>query len=138
MEIDSAGTHASSGERASEGALDVCKAHGIDISRHRTRRLSKELMRKADLILVMQRSHMEAARRLCPSKAEHIMLLGELGDTGHHETGPRRQKLEILDPIGGTSRTYADCFGRIETDLKNGLDFLGELVTSRGIRGEAG
>jgi protein-tyrosine-phosphatase len=122
VEIDSAGVNARDGDRASEGALEAAGSHGVDISRHRAKKLTRALLQRADLILVMERAHMDRLREMCPSRMEHVMLLTELG---RPEGGGSR---EISDPIGGSTEVYRRCFSQIEISLARGEQFLTELI----------
>jgi protein-tyrosine-phosphatase len=124
VELDSAGVDAQPGQGASSGALAATREHGIDISDHVSKRLTRALVQKADLILVMQRSHLDRVRELCPSRIEHVMLLAELGDPGKVEG------TEIPDPHGGSAEVYRRCFAQIEESLRNGAQFLAELISA--------
>jgi len=131
VEIDSAGVDARAGGRASDGALNVTRTHGIDISGHLTKQLTRALVQRADLILVMERVHMERVREMCPSKIEHVMLLTELGEPEEHEDA------EIADPMGGSAEVYRHCFAQIQDVLTRGSQFLADLMSARGGSGEA-
>ncbi|MBN1503534.1 MAG: low molecular weight protein arginine phosphatase [Candidatus Eisenbacteria bacterium] len=130
VEIDSAGVSACEGEPASAGAVEAAAARGVDISGHVTKRLTRELLRKADLILVMQKSHILRVRELCPSKLEHVLLITELGEPQGKDGD------EVEDPAGGTAEGYGRCFSRIEISLARGAEFLADLITAREDRGE--
>jgi len=125
VEIDSAGVGAVSGEPALGGAVEAAAARGVDISRHVSKKLTPELVRKADLILVMERSHMDKVREMCPAKTEHVMLLTELGER------PARGDGDIADPIGGTEEVYRRCYSQIEISLARGAQFIADLITAR-------
>jgi protein-tyrosine-phosphatase len=134
VEITSAGTHAADGSPASDSALEVTRKQGIDITRHRSRKLGKQMIENSDLVLVMERSHMNAVRQLCPGRGEHVMLLGELGGAARADRSSEGR--EILDPVAGSVATYEMCFARIEESLTKGLGFLSGLISSRGISSE--
>ena len=125
VEIDSAGVGAVGGGPASDEALEAAAARGVDISGHVTKKLTRELVLKADLILVMQRSHMNRVQEMCPAKTEHVMLLTELGEPQGRGHG------EIADPNGGTEEVYRRCFSEIEICLARGAQFLTDLITAR-------
>src|SRR3989441_11778707 len=55
--VSSAGTGAWDGAPASEGAYLVGLERGLDLSGHRARLLTRELVEQADLILTMARHH---------------------------------------------------------------------------------
>src|SRR3989454_7373089 len=57
VDVTSAGTGAWDGAPASEGAYLVGLERGLDLSGHRARLLTRELVERADLILTMARHH---------------------------------------------------------------------------------
>jgi protein-tyrosine-phosphatase len=97
VEIASAGASALNGSPASQYALDVARAHGLDLTAHRSRPLSAALVREADLIVTMGNRHRETVGTLEAGALEHTYLLTNFSD---HKLG------EIPDPIGGDRDTY--------------------------------
>jgi protein-tyrosine phosphatase len=91
VEISSAGLHAAGGGRASAEAVHAAREQGADISRHRTRRATAELITDADLVFCMTAEQVEAARRLAPGEAD-VRRLDPQG--------------EIPDPVGGGEEAY--------------------------------
>ncbi|MCX5801182.1 MAG: low molecular weight protein arginine phosphatase [Candidatus Eisenbacteria bacterium] len=125
VRIESAGVDAQNGGPASRNAIEVSKRRGIDVSGHFSRRLTREIVEAADLILVMQKMHFDEVREICPSRAEHTLLLTEL----HKD--PSADAKEIADPCGGSEEVYERCFSQIQTSLEKGMKFLLELVKSK-------
>jgi len=125
VRIISAGVSSSESGGASKGAIEISKKSGIDIAGHTPKRLTRELIESADLILAMQRMHMEEVRRLCPSRAEHALLLTELGGDTASEAG------EICDPCCGSEEVYERCFAQIEKSLRTGMKFIVELIDAK-------
>lgn len=74
--VASAGTGALVGHPADADTQAVALARGIDLSAHRARQLTPEITRWADVILVMEKHHLEYATRLDPSARGKIFLLG--------------------------------------------------------------
>lgn len=92
--VGSAGVGAWDGQPPSPGALRALRAMGIDHA-GRSKTLSREMIEKADLILCMTRSHVDAARRLVadrPTLKDRIQLLDPAGD--------------VADPIGTGQEAY--------------------------------
>ncbi len=56
--VGSAGTGAYDGAPASEGAYLVALEAGLDLSGHRARLLTREMVAQADLILTMAKGHL--------------------------------------------------------------------------------
>jgi len=91
--VTSAGSFAFPGARATEHAVEAVKAMGGDLSGHRSRTLSVELIHQADFVYVMSRGHYRAVTGLVPSAAEKVEMLDPDGD--------------IEDPIGGEAELYS-------------------------------
>jgi len=95
--VASAGTGAWDGAPASEGAYLVGIEQGVDLSAHRARLLTRELVSEADLILVMSRHHAVRVAEL--GGPDRVHLLGEFaGRTG--------TAAEVTDPFGGELDDY--------------------------------
>jgi len=109
--VDSAGTWASEGQRASENTIRVMQKRGIDLSHHRSKVVSKALLNLFDLILVMEPGHKEALRVEFPEIAGRVWLLSEL-------SGPA---VPIEDPYGLSLEHYEKTAAEIEAYLQAGL-----------------
>ena len=70
--VSSAGTGAMNGMPVSENSVRACEEEGIDISRHRSRVITRHLLEASDLVLAMERHHAEAMRRLAPDLGDRI------------------------------------------------------------------
>jgi protein-tyrosine-phosphatase len=102
--VSSAGTGAWEGAPASEGAYLVGLENGLDLSGHRARMLTRELVASADLILTMSRHH--SARVADLGGAGRVHLLGEFaGRPGGVE--------EVTDPFGGDLDEYRETFAEL-------------------------
>ena len=102
--VSSAGTGAWEGAPASEGAYLVGLENGLDLSGHRARMLTRELVSSADLILTMSGHH--AARVADLGGAGRVHLLGEFA-------GRTPQDAEIPDPFGGDLDGYRETFAEL-------------------------
>ena len=109
--VSSAGTGAWDGAPASEGAYLVALEHGLDLSSHRARLLTRELVAMADLVLTMARHHLARAEQLGASSTAH--LLGEYA-------GREGASAEVRDPFGGDLEGYRETFA----DLDGMLDAI--------------
>jgi L-threonylcarbamoyladenylate synthase len=97
--VISAGSFAMGGARATPAAVEAMTILGADLSRHRSRPLSVELIHQADVIYVMGRGHAAAVTALVPSAADKTMTLDPAGD--------------IEDPIGGDVVLYESLAKRL-------------------------
>jgi protein-tyrosine-phosphatase len=103
-QVSSAGTGAWEGAPASEGSYLVALERGLDLSAHRARMLTREIVAHADLILTMSRHH--AARVADLGGAGRVHLLGEFaGRTG--------ELAEVSDPFGGDLDEYRQTYDEL-------------------------
>ncbi len=113
LEISSAGTGAFGGAPASEGAYLVSLERAVDISSHRARLLTREIVEEADLILTMARHHSE---RACELGGEgKTFLLGEYA-------GRSGSDAEVPDPFGSDLEVYRDTFEELETLIRDAAE----------------
>jgi protein-tyrosine-phosphatase len=111
----SAGTGAWDGAPASEGAYLVALEHGLDLSAHRARLLTREIVTDADLVLTMARHHLARVEQLGATGKAH--LLGEYA--GH--TGA---DAEVRDPFGGDLEGYREAFIELDAMLDSVVERL--------------
>jgi len=86
--VTSAGTRAWS-RGATDDAVAVMREHGLEISAHENRQLTRELVEKADLVLGMTRDHVSIANARSPDARRRTFLVGELARLGA-DVGARR------------------------------------------------
>lgn len=77
INISSRGVSAVDGHRASKQAVRVMKDRGIDITKHRSKLLTKKDIEKADLILTMTTNHKGIVLNLYPEANEKVYTLKE-------------------------------------------------------------
>ena len=77
-EVGSAGTMDWSGQPAHEYAIAAMAERGLDLSAHRSRRLSEYLVDESDLIVAMTRNHGWAVAARSEAKAAATFLPAEL------------------------------------------------------------
>lgn len=58
-------------------AEQVLRAKGHPVHEHRARQLTREMLHEADLVLVMERFHMEHIQRMAPEARGKVFLLGK-------------------------------------------------------------
>jgi protein-tyrosine-phosphatase len=118
IEVLSAGTGAWEGAPASEGAYLVMLEDGLDLSAHRARLLTPELIESADLILAMSRSHLGRVREL--GAGSRAYLLGEFA-------GRAGDRAEIRDPFGAELEQYRETY----RELAGLMPAVAERLASR-------
>ena len=105
MKVSSAGTGAWDGAPASEGAYLVGLEHDLDLSAHRARLLTRDMVRQAHLIFTMSRHHRARVQELDPEA--RVVLLGEYAG----RSGP---EAEVSDPFGGDLDVYRLTFAELD------------------------
>jgi tRNA threonylcarbamoyl adenosine modification protein (Sua5/YciO/YrdC/YwlC family) len=108
ISVTSAGSFAMPGARATPQAVEAVKELGVDLSYHRSKPLTVELIHQADVIFTMGRSHAQAVTALVPSAMEKVATLDPSGD--------------IEDPIGGDVRLYQHLAGQLRELIQKRLD----------------
>jgi len=149
FEVSSAGTHGLVGEPVFEHAGTQLTSRGIDHADFRARRLVKELVAEADLVLASTRDHRAAAVTLVPRAASRTFTLREFdrllsvvdpptGDpveraralvpAAARQRGLVRadkpQDDDVTDPYGGPAEGYPPAARLIEATLQRWLDLL--------------
>ena len=77
---ESAGTWTVPGQTAPADVLDVASRYDVDLKKHVTRLVDRELLEAFDLILVMERGHKEALAFEFPSISGKLHLLSDAAD----------------------------------------------------------
>jgi protein-tyrosine-phosphatase len=95
--VSSAGTGAWDGAPVSEGAYLVGLEHGLDLSGHRARLLTRELVKSADLILTMSGSHRARVAELGGEDKAHLLT---------EYAGRDEPDAEVSDPFGSDLASY--------------------------------
>ncbi|MGL1810417.1 UNVERIFIED_CONTAM: protein tyrosine phosphatase [Serratia marcescens] len=94
--ITSAGLGALVGKPADATAADIAQRHGLSLDGHQGKQLTSSLCREYDLILVMEKGHIDAVCRLVPEVRGKTMLFGHW--LGHREIAdPYRQSHEAFE-----------------------------------------
>ncbi len=111
--VASAGVDAVHDEPAHPDSVAVVARAGLgDISGHRSRPVSALLLRKADMVLCMERYHRDAIVSRWPRDAGRARLLGHW------------QGVEIADPVNGPIDGYEDCLSALVGCISQWLDRL--------------
>ena len=90
--VESAGVSGLQGYPADAEAVRAAGEQGVDISRHKARKVRPPMLETADLVLAMTAQQKESAIRLVPSAADRTFTLKELVFLLEHakEEAPRR------------------------------------------------
>src|SRR5258708_29260078 len=113
--VTSAGTGAWDGAPASEGAYLVGLERGLDLSGHRARLLTRDLVEDADFILTMARHHRARVDEL--GGEGRVFVLGEYA-------GREGDEAEVSDPFGGDLDIYRNTCAELEALVGNTAERL--------------
>lgn len=105
--VSSAGTFGLNGYPAAELAVEVAARHGVDISEHRARHVTREMLEGADFVVGMERDHIVEAEVVLKDTGGKYRLLTDYGP-------PQMRGSEIDDPYGGPIDRFIDAYDRIE------------------------
>lgn len=124
IQISSAGISAFEGDRANEKSIKVLREKGIDISQHKARQLTLDMIKKADLVLTMTYSHKEIIKNYLlknsddNSLANKVFTLKEYAYIINNETIDDYSNLDIADPYGMDYSVYEETRNEIEKELR--------------------
>ena len=97
--VVSAGIGAIDGQPPSLHAIRAMKELGLDISQQRSRMLTANLVREADLIFGMTHNHVDSVLLLYPFAAEKTFLLREFDETLDPFEKDLRHMMHFRSPI---------------------------------------
>jgi protein-tyrosine phosphatase len=106
-----------SGKPASDHGVDILRGRGLDMTTHRSRAMTRDILSSADLIIGMAREHVREAVVLDPRLWPRTFTLKELVRRGE-AAGPRQPTESIQDWLArvGQGRRIADLTGSSPTD----------------------
>ena len=123
VEVQSAGTAAREGQPATAPSIELCRAQGIDLTTHRSRRVTAALLAEADLVLVMERDHLHTVLGMGadPRKTHVLSEWPEPGEAA----------LPISDPFGASPEAYEECWRRIRRHVERVVPQVREALRAR-------
>ena len=107
IRVLSAGVWAGDGTPATPEAVAAAAELDVDISKHRSRRLTSELIQDADLVFCLTEGHLTQALGMSPWAVDWICTLDPSGD--------------VPDPIGAGPDVYRQTARRIEQAIESYL-----------------
>ena len=127
LNIISAGISALPGMSPTSEAISVMFEQGIDISQHHAQALQEELIKKADLILVMTNEHKEYIHKEFPFAQNKTFLLKKFTLNNKSENNQNNERnYGIIDPIGRKIEFYRIVARELKENLEKILDKIPE------------
>jgi len=115
-QVGSAGLFTGNGMAASLPAVEVLREQTIDLTPHRSRVVTKDIIDAATLIVVMTATHVVELKRRFPETQDRIYLLKSFD--------PGCGGGDIPDPLGGTKAQYRIIRDEIEATLPDLILYL--------------
>lgn len=110
--VESAGLGALVGHPADDYAIELMDELGTDIRAHRARQIHPDMVRAADLVLVMESGHKRAIDEADPTARGKVHRLGEWQDR------------DISDPYRQSKDAFADALADIEDGVSSWVEKL--------------
>jgi protein-tyrosine phosphatase len=125
IDVNSAGIHTSPGREAHERAQIAARKLGFDLSHHRSKPLTAEMVAQADAILAMDFQNKAELLAQFPEARERIYMLSAYAENG-------RRYREIADPYFGDQDQADRCFTLLLTCVHNLAESVGLLASQNG------
>ena len=117
--VASAGTMTGNGMDATANSVDVLREIGIDMSGHRTRAVTEDIINEADVIAAMTQSHIDELLDIVPSAKEKMFLVRSFD--------PSSDTRDVPDPVGWDIDIYRGTREMFSGALPGLLEFLDQL-----------
>jgi len=117
VEVISAGIAIIGGYRATQETVELMQKQGIDVSGHFTQRISTEMIKRADIVLVMEKIHEARVIKLAPQVKNRVFLLKEFAKI-------EDSNLDIADPIG---KSFVEYEGTLNT-IKQAIERVAKII----------
>lgn len=116
--VESAGVAAIEDEPASDNSVAALRKVKIDLSKHRSRPVTQDLINRAFVVLGMTHSHLNSLRLYNYSNLpEHIYLFREFLGNGTRSS-------QIPDPFGQNFEAYQECRDSMLEAIPSLIKFL--------------
>jgi protein arginine phosphatase len=116
--VQSAGLAAMMGAEATAEAVAVARELGADLSKHKSRPLTLDLLAQTDFLFAMTQAHLHLLKSLDLPEGPTLALLSGNGE-------------DIADPIGSSSEVYRECALQIKKQLEARVTDILELAARR-------
>ncbi len=123
LKVISAGVAARDGDLVSENAVFALKKGGIDISAHRSRPVTQDLLDNAVAVFGMTESHRSIIQLKAEPAPKHLYLFREFM--------PAPAAHEIVDPYGGPLKAYEAARDEMVEAIPSLIAFLKTLVRQK-------
>ena len=116
--IESAGTWGIEGMGPAYGTIMALKNRGLSIPNHRSRIVTRELIRSFNLILTMESGQKEGLRIEYPEEASRIFMISEMIGRTYN----------ILDPMAGSFWDFQETVNDLDYIFSTGFERIIQLA----------
>ena len=121
--VESAGTESLVGVAPHPHAVKVAKKNEIDLSQHRGRQVTNEMIQNADLVLCLSENHKKMILGVFPEYDSKVFLLKE------YQQPDLPENLSVDDPTGKSKKKYQGCFDELVNEISRILPSLSHTPT---------
>lgn len=115
---DSAGFVAEDGRTSPTQAVDVAGQYGVDLTTHRSTRVTETQLAESDLVVVMDVRNLRRLRREYPDRSPHPYFLRAFDDDD--------DAVSVADPHGGGWRAFEESYSAVTEATARLVDALAE------------
>jgi len=113
IEVSSAGVMATKGLPPTDETIKVMKEADVDVAEFKSKNISVDMIKKADLILTMEPMQKDMILKMAPHAAEKAFLLKEYKNPS--KILPKG--FSVHDPIGKPAADYRVCRDEINAEI---------------------
>lgn len=121
IEVRSAGVGAMNGLAPTQETIEVMKKESVDISDYRSKRLTDDMIKNSDLILVMEEAHRAEVIRKVPEAASKTFLLKTFSP---NDRTLHPESFSVPDPIGRPLKDYEYSLDMIKKEIERIVKIL--------------
>lgn len=122
--VVSVGISAVAGGKAAPHAVAAMAEEGLDLADHGSKKISRQLVDLASMIVVMTQRHKSEIVRLYSASSKKVFLLNEFAETGVFR--------DIDDPFGGSLDLYRAVRDQMKPAVSGLVDFLKNVNSMNG------
>lgn len=129
IKVASAGTGAYSGQQASKHSVTLARERGVDLSTHRSKAVTIDLIETSTHIFALSRGHLASILDDFPEAEDKVYLVTEfVADDG-------LRGRDIMDPFGGDLDDYREVMVHLEKTLPSLLAYIDQTWKDEAGRG---
>lgn len=129
IKVTSAGTSAYSGQQASKHSVTLARERGVDLSSHRSKAVTIDLVENATHIFALSRSHLASILDDFPEAEDKTYLVTEF------VADDSLRGRDISDPFGGDLDDYREVMTHLDKTLPSLLAYIDQTWKDEAGRG---